>query len=521
MSLSILKRRLETDARGGYRKGGGGGGQAYYENANRLYGAQADAADWQLGLAKQYVPGLLNSMMGDTELSREKQDRMAGEATAAIEQANRGAVDSFARQANGLGVDTNKMGNALADTSRSTALQRAAVRPNITRYNEDMSWARRSDMLNAANGQASNAATGLASSANGMASMGNQINANNAANARGYGMMGAMAANSMFGKDGWFADGGLVDKEELHLAAGGGVTPPSWRSRPVSGPQFSGPSTADAVGQFASGMAPRAAMWGLKQTPFGQAAKDLINPIAGNIKGNINAGMETVGNGMREAFGGTPKHVYTPTTSEAYIDSGGMGKGLGSASSAEAGTSGVADMGLASTVDTGIGTGADLGFGSMLGETGGAAVGEAAGAGAGALEGAEVGSTMGPWGAAAGAVIGGLMSAFGDDLFAKGGAVKRRDFRPGGKVNGPGTETSDSVPAHLSDGEYVLNAEAVKLIGKDKLDALNQQGLAVRDRAEPRLSSGGSVSAARAFVERTKDNGKRGVRKQRKGKKGA
>lgn len=50
----------------------------------------------------------------------------------------------------------------------------------------------------------------------------------------------------------------------------------------------------------------------------------------------------------------------------------------------------------------------------------------------------------------------------------------------GGRVSGPGTETSDDVPAMLSDGEYVLNAEAVKQIGVKKLDQLNARGLRAR-----------------------------------------
>jgi hypothetical protein len=35
----------------------------------------------------------------------------------------------------------------------------------------------------------------------------------------------------------------------------------------------------------------------------------------------------------------------------------------------------------------------------------------------------------------------------------------------GGEVTGPGTGTSDSVPARLSDGEFVLTAEAVRNAG--------------------------------------------------------
>ncbi|MFF4848007.1 hypothetical protein [Streptomyces sp. NPDC001194] len=43
----------------------------------------------------------------------------------------------------------------------------------------------------------------------------------------------------------------------------------------------------------------------------------------------------------------------------------------------------------------------------------------------------------------------------------------------GGIVRGPGTSTSDSVPAWLSDGEYVLKASAVSRLGQPFLDTLN------------------------------------------------
>ena len=35
----------------------------------------------------------------------------------------------------------------------------------------------------------------------------------------------------------------------------------------------------------------------------------------------------------------------------------------------------------------------------------------------------------------------------------------------GGHINGPGTGTSDSIPAYLSDGEFVMTADAVKGAG--------------------------------------------------------
>ena len=46
------------------------------------------------------------------------------------------------------------------------------------------------------------------------------------------------------------------------------------------------------------------------------------------------------------------------------------------------------------------------------------------------------------------------------------GAKKLFGFEEGGFVSGPGTETSDSIPAKLSDGEFVIKASAVRGIGK-------------------------------------------------------
>lgn len=48
-----------------------------------------------------------------------------------------------------------------------------------------------------------------------------------------------------------------------------------------------------------------------------------------------------------------------------------------------------------------------------------------------------------------------------------------KGFAGGGYVTGPGTSTSDSIPARLSAGEYVVNAAAVKRVGVTFLQALN------------------------------------------------
>jgi hypothetical protein len=38
--------------------------------------------------------------------------------------------------------------------------------------------------------------------------------------------------------------------------------------------------------------------------------------------------------------------------------------------------------------------------------------------------------------------------------------------RRNGQISGPGTETSDDIPAMLSDGEFVMTAKAVRGLGK-------------------------------------------------------
>ena len=82
--------------------------------------------------------------------------------------------------------------------------------------------------------------------------------------------------------------------------------------------------------------------------------------------------------------------------------------------------------------------------------------------------------------------------------FASGGGVGMQGMEPRdasmmGEMRGPGTETSDSIPAtidgqqpaRLSDGEFVVSAEAVDLTGEEILEAINRAGLEKRG-LEPR-----------------------------------
>jgi TP901 family phage tail tape measure protein len=66
----------------------------------------------------------------------------------------------------------------------------------------------------------------------------------------------------------------------------------------------------------------------------------------------------------------------------------------------------------------------------------------------------------------------------------------------GGFIRGAGTGTSDSIPAMLSNGEYVIRAAAVQAIGTPTLDRINRMaagGLATKYDI-PRMSMGGRVN---------------------------
>ena len=60
----------------------------------------------------------------------------------------------------------------------------------------------------------------------------------------------------------------------------------------------------------------------------------------------------------------------------------------------------------------------------------------------------------------------------------KYGQIQVAKKADGGHISGPGTGTSDSIPAYLSNGEYVIRASAVNQYGKDFFDGLNAQKFA-------------------------------------------
>lgn len=73
-------------------------------------------------------------------------------------------------------------------------------------------------------------------------------------------------------------------------------------------------------------------------------------------------------------------------------------------------------------------------------------------------------------------------------------------FATGGYISGPGSGTSDSIPALLSNGEYVIRAAAVRKLGKNALDLMNS-GIAI-----PRFADGGLVGAVSSMQSASPQN---------------
>ena len=82
-----------------------------------------------------------------------------------------------------------------------------------------------------------------------------------------------------------------------------------------------------------------------------------------------------------------------------------------------------------------------------------------------------------------------------------------KEFTGEGEVDGPGTGTSDSIPAMLSDGEFVFTAKATKQIGVDRLrkqmkaaeeeydNSMAVQDSQQMDSEQPMMYKGGLMSA--------------------------
>jgi hypothetical protein len=96
-----------------------------------------------------------------------------------------------------------------------------------------------------------------------------------------------------------------------------------------------------------------------------------------------------------------------------------------------------------------------------------------------------------------------IAKAHGAVLLVSGKPMYNRE---GGPIRGPGTGTSDSIPAMLSHGEYVIKASRARQLGTRFLDMLNGAKSVGGDFGALvlRFARGGSVGATQAFVRAQK-----------------
>ena len=75
-----------------------------------------------------------------------------------------------------------------------------------------------------------------------------------------------------------------------------------------------------------------------------------------------------------------------------------------------------------------------------------------------------------------------------------------QEFAGSGPVNGPGSGVSDSIPARLSDGEFVFTAKAVEEIGEDALMSMMKDAEAKADKRQG-MRIGGIMSTENSEVD--------------------
>lgn len=88
-------------------------------------------------------------------------------------------------------------------------------------------------------------------------------------------------------------------------------------------------------------------------------------------------------------------------------------------------------------------------------------------------------------------------NALGNINMSAGGG---KGFATGGYIRGAGTGTSDSIPAMLSNGEFVIKAASVKKYGINFLNAVNNGDFSRIRARVPKFATGGAVDLARRGV---------------------
>lgn len=490
--------------------GGGDSGQRDpTDEEKRLWAAQASSLE---GLNKIAMPNLQTGMNNLGTMANESMDgtlaqRLRGMAGADASVAMGNALTGATQKLERFGSTMNP--NALSAQLNDTAIKGAAMKSNAVNMAnvaaEDTKWNRNSSLAGLASGQG-------AQSISGMSSLAGQIGASRQAGAQaeaqsnqGLGMMAAWAANK------FLKDGGEV------RMANGGLTPfkptsISYQPWAIS-PQSSSDGGTSPMGGLASLAMPVIA------SNVAASALDKVG-ISGPkeaLSASLKGAKDAIS--LRGYDPGVDRAAYQTAFESGAIDQSGLDAGNEAISRAADIQNGAGDAAMGGSPYLAAGKAI---YDIASGKDPGKAVGSAAAGYAGAQLGAQAGTAILP---GIGTVIGGALGGLaGGALFADGGEAKgqrRKDMRPGGKVNGPGTTTSDSVKARLSVNEGVVNARAMGLGHDETMAVVNSWAssggkardlvLAINDRGLQKRNSGRDKLTRKHYNNGARGLGTKGV----------
>lgn len=499
-------------------KGGGGGGSQNYANLDALYKEQTDSARLLREQAEANLPSAVNSYVAETNevLDPGYVEKKAGLAATDMASANAQQSAATERSLTSMGVNPNDA--RFAGSTKATEVANAArlaAGKNVARNeanNYQLNVAK--DKVGTFTGQSNQAATQMGNAASGLGSLAasqsnqqlaqQQVQSNNVGNAVG----ASIAAYGIYNQPTTKKDGGRIKKAkyvkriklpaglkrvERHAMGGGvggnqgffqmqSIAPP-----PVAqAPQQGGSPVASAIGtaNTIKGLYNAGAKKG-GEAAAKEGVEAAVEKAAGQKAGEVAAtqtGQQAGAIVADTAAAGATKAAATTAATEATT-----------AAATTAATDAAVTAAVPAVAETAAGSGLMAGMG-----TAGAAVGAAMPWVGAAMV---AGSLLDLWNA--GGEVGtqneGMSEAEASARFAKAdqnGTIQ--DIRHGGKVPGEWKGNTDNVPALLTEDEHVINAEAAAMIGHDKLEQINKQGLALRKQGYTpgRIKAAGGIRRA-------------------------
>jgi hypothetical protein len=491
----------------------GGKAAKNYANLERLYGIQADQAEFLGQTFKGTVAPAYTKFLGEAqdygsianqELAAERAGKAASGAISSQQQALEGNLASL-----GINPADARYTQGMREMGIQGGAQQAAAETTAREGIRDKGFARQQDAISLGMGtptQASQAANSAANAATANLTAQNQRDQNQAQAASSITQAGMTGydqynQNQKSGNTFGGADGGQVTKRGIlrlkhggyvqrlaqgGFAGGGGgggfmgtpqvqQPPPPGPPPPPTGVQQAGQVAATPVGM-------QGARYGV-----GKAAE-----MGGQAAGSPE--VSAFGRGMNmsqsQAAAEAARYNEAGARAQTLVDEA-MGKQQLSGPGSEYATStpipaeGAELTQLAGPVEAGAAPAAEIGADAAL-----AGASEAVAADAAAIAATETAATAGLTGAAgtAGAALGAAVPALGAGLalygigsqagwWADGGEVTPGSQQQTGEVDGPGGPKDDEILAALSDGEFVMPVGAVKFFGIDRLEKMRQKGL--------------------------------------------